>query len=139
MRIVIIGVILGCALVLHPGANATEQDAPEQTAPETALSDAVSTQDADPGVTYSPPPVESVTAAPVEAEQVIPAGPAEPPVVETPVEPTVEPVPEFPTLILPPCEPEDSTNCYWNAQQMGNGLGTSFVNIDGVYYYAEGN
>lgn len=30
-------------------------------------------------------------------------------------------------LILPPCATEDSTNCYWDASQQGNGLGTDSV------------
>jgi hypothetical protein len=45
----------------------------------------------------------------------------------------------LPTLTLPPCVSEDSVNCYWDAARMGNGTGTSFVNIDGVYYYPEVN
>lgn len=28
---------------------------------------------------------------------------------------------------LPPCETEDSTECFWDAQTMGNGVGQSFV------------
>lgn len=32
------------------------------------------------------------------------------------------------------CEQEDSRNCYWDAKRMGNGLGTSFVNIEGIIY-----
>jgi hypothetical protein len=28
---------------------------------------------------------------------------------------------------LPPCATEDSTNCYWSAETMGNGQGKSFV------------
>lgn len=36
---------------------------------------------------------------------------------------------------LPPCESEDSINCYWDAQTMGNGQGSSFVNIDGQITY----
>lgn len=46
----------------------------------------------------------------------------------------VAPTP-FPDLTLTPCAQEDSVNCYWDAAQMGNGEGTSFVNIDGTYYY----
>lgn len=30
---------------------------------------------------------------------------------------------------LPPCEYEDTANCYWDAQTFGNGIGTSFINI----------
>lgn len=44
---------------------------------------------------------------------------------------------EHPTLTLPPCPVEDAENCYWDAARMGNGLGRSFVNIDGTYYYPE--
>lgn len=38
-------------------------------------------------------------------------------------------------LALPPCENEDSDNCYWNAEMRGNGEGVSFVTIDGNTYY----
>ena len=31
-----------------------------------------------------------------------------------------------PTWMTRPCKTEDSVNCYWNAQRMGNGLGRSF-------------
>ena len=34
------------------------------------------------------------------------------------------------------CEFEDSMNCVWNAQEQGNGIGESFVDIEGVAYYA---
>lgn len=30
---------------------------------------------------------------------------------------------------LPPCEYEDSTMCYWDAQHRGNHRGESFVNL----------
>lgn len=36
---------------------------------------------------------------------------------------------------LPPCATEDSVNCYWDAQQRGNGEGRSFVNYNGQTYY----
>lgn len=36
---------------------------------------------------------------------------------------------------LPPCATEDSTNCYWDADTMGNGEGLSFIDIDGTVYY----
>lgn len=32
---------------------------------------------------------------------------------------------------LPPCQTEDSSNCYWNAQTMGNGNGSSFIDLGG--------
>lgn len=35
------------------------------------------------------------------------------------------------------CEYEDSTNCIWNAQEQGNGIGESFVNIEGEVFYIE--
>ena len=35
------------------------------------------------------------------------------------------------------CEFEDSTNCIWNAQEQGNGIGQSFVDIDGEIFYIE--
>jgi len=33
-----------------------------------------------------------------------------------------------------PCANEDSSDCYWNAATMGNGTGTSFVNLGGNIY-----
>lgn len=36
---------------------------------------------------------------------------------------------------LPACETEDSTNCYWDATVQGNGLGQSFVDINGTAHY----
>lgn len=36
---------------------------------------------------------------------------------------------------LPPCPTEDSTNCYWDATVQGNGLGQSFVDINGTAHY----
>jgi hypothetical protein len=49
-----------------------------------------------------------------------------------------EPVPTaetLPSITLVPCPQEDSINCYWDAARMGNGQGTSFVNLDGTMYY----
>lgn len=31
--------------------------------------------------------------------------------------------------VFPPCEYEDSTMCYWDAEERGNGQGRSFVSI----------
>jgi len=36
------------------------------------------------------------------------------------------------TAVLPVCEYEDSTNCYWN-----DGTGSAFVDVAGVAYYIE--
>lgn len=33
-----------------------------------------------------------------------------------------------------PCEQEDSMNCYWRADVMGNGQGDSFLNVEGHIY-----
>jgi len=38
--------------------------------------------------------------------------------------------------ILGPCPTEDSENCIWNAQTMGNHAGRSFIRWEGVTYYA---
>lgn len=35
------------------------------------------------------------------------------------------------------CEFEDSTDCIWNAQEQGNGIGESFIDIDGSVHYTE--
>lgn len=42
-------------------------------------------------------------------------------------------------VTIPPCATEDSDNCYWMAETMGNGKGMSFVTIDGQTYYLSGN
>lgn len=42
---------------------------------------------------------------------------------------------ELSTSTLPPCEHEDSNNCYWNASTMGNGIGRSFTDIMGEVFY----
>ena len=34
------------------------------------------------------------------------------------------------SLILPSCEYEDETNCYWDASKQGNGIGNSFIVIE---------
>jgi hypothetical protein len=44
--------------------------------------------------------------------------------------------PTFPDLVLPACPTEDSENCYWDATVRGNHRGESFINWNGVYYYA---
>jgi hypothetical protein len=33
-----------------------------------------------------------------------------------------------------PCVVEDAENCYWDAAAMGNGTGSSFVNVEGSIY-----
>ena len=38
---------------------------------------------------------------------------------------------------LPPCPVEDADNCYWDATTMGNGLGRSFITVNGVTTYVE--
>lgn len=61
------------------------------------------------------------------------------PTPDAPATPTPTPTPDapvFPTYSVGPCATEDATDCYWDAARMGNGVGTSFVNIGGVYYYA---
>ncbi|USH44460.1 membrane protein [Microbacterium phage Cassita] len=42
------------------------------------------------------------------------------------------------TAALPACSTEDSTNCYWDATTHGNGLGQSFLDINGTAYYFGG-
>lgn len=42
-----------------------------------------------------------------------------------------------PSPTLPPCPTEDSDNCYWDAQTMGNGEGQSFVTQDGETTYVD--
>lgn len=39
--------------------------------------------------------------------------------------------------ILPPCATEDATNCHYDAQTAGNGLGSSFIDINGEAYYLD--
>lgn len=38
-------------------------------------------------------------------------------------------------ISLNPCPYEDSKNCYWNAETMGNGQGQSFVTIGNIDIY----
>lgn len=46
---------------------------------------------------------------------------------------TTDPCP-FELATLPPCEYEDSADCYWDAANRGNGIGDSFVDIDGLIF-----
>lgn len=39
------------------------------------------------------------------------------------------------SAVLPPCQMEDSQNCYWDAGTSGNGAGHSFIDIAGTAYY----
>ncbi len=48
-----------------------------------------------------------------------------------------DPVLDQSVLVLPPCVMEDDQNCYWDASVRGNGVGTSFINLNGTYYYEE--
>lgn len=41
------------------------------------------------------------------------------------------------TLIMLPCEYEDSDNCVWDAPYRGNGQGQSFYALNGQVYYVE--
>lgn len=41
------------------------------------------------------------------------------------------------SLGMTPCVTEDSENCYWDATTMGNGVGTSFVNVNGNWYMVD--
>lgn len=34
-----------------------------------------------------------------------------------------------------PCATEDASNCYWFASEQGNGIGVSFLDIQGTAYY----
>jgi len=38
-------------------------------------------------------------------------------------------------LIMPPCATEDSVNCHWDASASGNGVGSSFIDVNGTAYY----
>lgn len=40
--------------------------------------------------------------------------------------------------LLPACDPEGATTCYWDATAHGNGAGTSFVDLSGATFYLEG-
>jgi hypothetical protein len=39
--------------------------------------------------------------------------------------------------VLPTCAEESDTNCQWDAQQNGNGLGSSFVTVADHYIYTD--
>lgn len=38
----------------------------------------------------------------------------------------------FLLAVLPPCQTEDSTWCGWDAKSLGNGQGSSFVDLGGI-------
>jgi hypothetical protein len=40
----------------------------------------------------------------------------------------------FAALATPRCETEDATNCVWLASISGNGVGQSFIDINGIAY-----
>lgn len=63
-----------------------------------------------------------------------PASASPEPVVET----TVSPSPRPTLATLPLCAEEDSRNCYWDADVLGNGEGRSFIDINGTAYYTTG-
>lgn len=42
------------------------------------------------------------------------------------------------TTSLPACATEDSTDCVWAGDSQGNGLGQSFLDINGTAYYFGG-
>lgn len=46
-------------------------------------------------------------------------------------------LPQVQEFYIPPCEFEDSTNCFWDAEVSGNSEGVSFVDIGGTAYYPE--
>lgn len=49
-------------------------------------------------------------------------------------QPAPEPTPTFTDMqlpMLPPCETEDSNNCYWDADTMGNGEGHDSIVVEG--------
>lgn len=39
---------------------------------------------------------------------------------------------------LPACQTEDSTNCKWDADTQGNGIGQSFIDIEGKQLFISG-
>lgn len=44
---------------------------------------------------------------------------------------------EEPQSTLPACATEDSDNCRWDADTQGNGIGRSFVVVNGVVTYED--
>lgn len=40
----------------------------------------------------------------------------------------------YPDMTIPPCQHEDSHNCYWDAATRGDHKGTSFIDLDGKLY-----
>lgn len=122
---------------------ADEPDQPAgQPAPQSLTVGAVAPPATVPAEAYAtePPVITSPVIEPVIVEPV--TEPTQPPVVAEPVtEPTSELDRSYPDLMLPACLTDEVTDvdCYWDAAIMGNGLGTSFVAIDGVAYYPEGS
>lgn len=39
--------------------------------------------------------------------------------------------------ILPICATEDSSNCHWGALEQGNGIGHSFIDLNGKVIYVD--
>lgn len=129
------------AVMMTAGADSQEVPAPEVVAPAEVT-------EAPTEVTEAVEPVESVPAveAPAEVQEqdsveVAPSCEERGLITAedmtcVPADYYEAPAPELPTYTLPPCATEDSDNCYWNAATMGNGTGTSFINLDGVTYYA---
>lgn len=58
-------------------------------------------------------------------------------VYETDRGPFTDEHPVWAVALSTPCETEDSTDCYWNAATMGNGLGDSFVSIGDATFYLD--
>ncbi len=130
------------AVMMTAGADPQEVPAPEVVAPVEVVTEVP---------IEVPEATEPVQSVPAEVQEQDSAEVAPAPVAPTceeqglitaedmtcvPTDYYEAPAPEYPIYTLPPCATEDSDNCYWNAATMGNGTGTSFINLDGVTYYA---
>lgn len=45
--------------------------------------------------------------------------------------------PDPATNLVPQCVTEDSINCHWDAAEQGNGVGRSFVDVNGTLFYKD--
>lgn len=78
-------------------------------------------------------PDEAPDAAPASVSQVGTADSAD----SAPASVTAPTVDDIATLA--PCPTEDSDNCHWMATEHGNGMGMSWVNVNGITYRLTGS
>lgn len=118
-------------------ATIAEQHTPQATLSDT-VTDPLAQVATEQPATAAPEPVTEiptpVIADGVNAPQIVTEA-----VIPTPTFATEGPAMDLVPGRLPACYVEDSEDCIWLADIMGNGEGTSFIRYDGVTYYPEGS